>query len=99
VIGEQSGSPTVTLVTAELPKHSHSSSGATVADATSPAGAFYGSDTRGTPLTIYNSSSDGTMMNPTMIKPAGGSQPHQNMQPYLCVNVCICLYGLFPSRN
>jgi microcystin-dependent protein len=34
-----------------------------------------------------------------VIQPAGGSQPHENQQPFLCVNFCIALYGIFPSRN
>jgi microcystin-dependent protein len=38
-------------------------------------------------------------MTPTSITNAGGGQPHSNMQPYLVLNVCIALQGVFPSRN
>jgi len=38
-------------------------------------------------------------MSPSTIAPSGGSQPHENMQPYLCVNFIIALEGVFPSRN
>lgn len=41
----------------------------------------------------------GTTMNPSMIGPSGGSQPHDNMQPYLAINYCIAMEGIFPSRN
>jgi microcystin-dependent protein len=34
-----------------------------------------------------------------MLSTAGGSQPHDNMQPYLAINFCLSLYGVFPSRN
>jgi microcystin-dependent protein len=38
-------------------------------------------------------------LNQLSMPPAGGSQPHNNMQPYLVVNICICMFGIFPSRN
>jgi microcystin-dependent protein len=98
-IGERAGETTHTLITTEMPMHNHLVAAANVADATSPASAFPGSDTRGTPLTVYNSTTDGTTMSPSMVGIAGGSQPHNNMQPYLTINYCIALEGIFPSRN
>jgi microcystin-dependent protein len=40
-----------------------------------------------------------TTMSQSAIGPAGNSLPHQNMQPFLVVNFCICLAGIFPARN
>jgi microcystin-dependent protein len=47
---------------------------------------------------IYGTSPD-TTMNAAIVGPAGGSQPHSNVQPYLVVNFVIALTGIFPSRN
>ena len=38
-------------------------------------------------------------MNPAVLSPTGGSQPHNNLQPYLVVIYCIALQGIFPTRN
>jgi microcystin-dependent protein len=38
-------------------------------------------------------------MSPTIIQPAGGSQPHENMQPYLAINFIISLFGIYPSQT
>jgi microcystin-dependent protein len=47
----------------------------------------------------FQSAADGSTMNPGMIANGGGSQPHDNMQPYLGLNYCIALQGIFPSRS
>ena len=94
IIGQQGGSETVTLTTQEMPAHNHpagaNSGGAT---ATRPSGAVPAGGG------AYAATSDGTVMNNAFIGPAGGSQPHQNLQPYLAVNFSIALEGIFPSRN
>ena len=66
---------------------------------TDPKSAYPSNDSRGTPVTIYAATGDGTQMNPQMLSIAGGNQPHNNMQPYLCINYCIALNGIFPSRS
>jgi len=94
-IGEQGGVESVTLTTQQIPVHNHAFLGtqATATD-TSPAGGLlaktlvnvsaYGTDA---PLTALASNS---------LAPTGGSQPHDNMQPYQCVNFIISLFGIFP---
>jgi microcystin-dependent protein len=82
-----------------MPAHNHLVQASQNTDTTNPAGAVEGNDSRGTPLNIYSSTSDGTQMNPQMLGATGGSQPHGNMQPYLCINFIICLNGMYPSRN
>lgn len=98
-MGEMGGTETVTLIQTQMPAHTHAVNASQNANNTSPSAAFPGNDSRGTPANIYNSAPDGTVMNPAMISPSGGNQPHENMQPYLCVSFMIALEGIFPSRN
>jgi microcystin-dependent protein len=97
-LGESGGSDTVTLLQTELPAHSHSytldpnakTEKSTLAGNT-PASAGQGN-------TLYSSSANVTM-NPLALAVIGGSQPHNNLQPYLCLNFCIALQGVFPPRT
>ncbi|HEX4119228.1 MAG TPA: tail fiber protein [Verrucomicrobiae bacterium] len=97
-IGELTGTETVTLTINQIPAHTHpvgcSSGGGTVA---SPANAYPAVESTGTSLD-YSSSTNATM-NPLMNGGAGGSQSHTNIQPVLCVNFCIALQGIFPTRS
>jgi microcystin-dependent protein len=98
VLGELSGSPTVTLVSTEVPQHTHTytaGSGSrgnvtTIAGNVNADAAFQ--------TNIYGPTADATVMSPTMLTPSA-SQPHENMQPYLALNFIIALQGIFPSRN
>jgi microcystin-dependent protein len=104
-LGESSGSESVTLTSSQMPAHTHSAV-ATVnasarSDGSSPSGAV---PADGGGNNIYSSAPDGsTTMNggmvSTQIGAAGGSQPHANLQPFLCVSFIIALQGIFPSRN
>ena len=98
VLGEQTGVENVTLLQGQMPSHNHMVAANAAASATSPAGAVLANDARN-PSNIYAASGDGTTMNPQMIALSGGSQPHANLQPVLCVNFIIALNGIFPSRN
>jgi microcystin-dependent protein len=97
-IGQTGGTETVTLLQGQIPAHNHqvqcNISGGTQA---SPAGGYPAVESTGTSLD-YSTAATGTM-NSAMIEPIGGSQPHTNIQPFLCVNFCIALQGIFPSRN
>jgi microcystin-dependent protein len=81
-----------------MPQHKHSVSASVAGDATAATNDFPGNDSR-TPYNIYNSTSDGSLMNPRMLGLTGGSLPHNNMEPYLATNFCIALVGIYPSRN
>jgi len=106
VLGEVTGTESVTLISTQIPAHTHVATAAVSASASSlaptdtPANSFL---TGGGGVTIYNPTTDGTKMNAGMVtvtvQPAGGSQPHDNLQPLLCINFCIALNGIFPSRN
>jgi microcystin-dependent protein len=100
VIGEQAGEASHTLTVAEMPTHTHQAVG-TNADGTqnSPQGKVWAKEaTAPGGLTIYGSAPD-TSLSPAAIQNTGGSQPHSNMMPYLVLNFCIALQGIFPSQN
>jgi len=95
-LGQKSGSETVTLSAAEMPSHDHALNATTAnGDQPIPVGnalaAFNNGYLGGSPTTVQLAS--GTVAN------VGGGQGHDNMQPYLALNFCIALQGLFPSRN
>ena len=95
--GESAGTEAVTLSTSELPQHTHRANASNVvATQPSPAGKFWAQDSDGN--VVYNSTGSAPMA-AGAIGTAGGSQPHPNMQPFLAVNYCIALTGIFPSRN
>jgi microcystin-dependent protein len=95
-LGEVAGSESVTLTTNQMPQHGHGliANGAT-ASATRPDGAVLAR----TATNTYAPAPDGTAMNSGAIGAAGGSQPFGIRQPYLCLNFCIALQGIYPSRN
>ncbi|GAA3537561.1 phage tail protein [Nocardioides daeguensis] len=96
-LGESSGSSTVTLLQSEMPVHSHTLRGDLVdpADTSTPnPNASYGLSAGGT---LYQASSN-AQLDPAALVPAGGSLPHNNMQPYLTLHFCIALQGIFPAR-
>jgi microcystin-dependent protein len=98
-IGEQGGSETVTLISSQMPAHTHTANASTLnGDVETPSGTTWGADTSATVL-LYNSNPPNTTMNPASIGIAGGNQPHQNMQPFLCVSLIIALEGIYPPRN
>ena len=94
-IGEVAGSETVTLIQQQMPQHSHliNASNNDSTDSTPQ-----GNVPANIPAGGYAATAN-TNMNPAMGGVAGSSQPHQNRQPFLVVNICIALVGIFPSRN
>jgi microcystin-dependent protein len=96
VLGQEAGTETVTLTQNQMPQHSHVvQANAAPATGSRPGGAVLAR----TSDQIYASAGDGTTMNQAMIGNAGGSQPFGVLQPYLTLNFCIALQGIFPSRN
>jgi microcystin-dependent protein len=98
-MGEVSGSETVTLISSQMPMHNHLLSVTNVAGALgTPNGNFIAASSDSA-VAMYRPTSDGSTLNPQSIGLAGGNQPHNNMQPYLVINFCIAMEGIFPSRN
>jgi microcystin-dependent protein len=102
-LGEKGGEQAHTLTMSELPQHIHDFSANTcVQSATANA-------TAGSPTSNYWANSGRAAystggvslgaMSPQAVTNVGGSQPHTNMQPYLVLNFCIALQGIFPSQN
>jgi microcystin-dependent protein len=103
VIGEVVGVPNVTLTQAEMPAHVH------VVDATTPGDpsqdtavpSLNASVGPGGPGNLWDKQTSPPLQpfSPKSIGMSGSSFPHQNMQPFLVINYCIALQGIFPSRN
>jgi microcystin-dependent protein len=95
-LGEQGGVESVTLISQQMPQHNHFLSVNNQGAATGrPSGQFPGVAA----ANAYAPATDGTTFAPQAISLTGGSQPHENRQPYLALNYCIALEGIFPSRN
>jgi microcystin-dependent protein len=98
-LGQTGGAEAITLTQVELPTHTHGLvATADVTSSADPAGrvpakkARFGSD-------IYAVPANPTTLAPGSVSPAGGSQAHLNMQPFLTLNFVIALQGIFPSQN
>jgi microcystin-dependent protein len=99
VLAESSGVEEVTLTVQQIPAHNHPILGSSVnATTTSPKGNVAGTMPEVT-VFAYGLDQPPVNLNGQSIGPAGGSQPHTNFQPYLCVNYIISLFGIFPSQT
>jgi microcystin-dependent protein len=98
-IGELAGSETVTLTTNQIPSHNHALQATTGAgSALAPTGLVLSQPTGiAGPQTYVTPTAATPLANTSTI--TGGSQPHENMQPYLVVSFIISLFGIFPSQN
>lgn len=101
VLGERAGEQAHTLSIAELPSHQHL---LRVSADTARLPAPTNATLAGAPFNAYSGpavsgSESLTFMHTDTISTVGGSQAHLNMQPFLVLNVCIALQGIFPSQN
>ena len=98
-IGQVAGEENHTLMANEMPLHSHGMVATTAAgNSQSPANHILATDGAGG-TAPYSSGVANTGMAANMIGASGGSQPHNNLPPYLCLNFVIALQGIYPSRN
>lgn len=95
-LGQKAGEETHTLSAAEIPQHTHPLQATNdIGTATAPQANVLAEAS----LPVYSSFSTGVAMGTGSVQNVGGGQAHENMQPYLVLNFCIALQGLFPSRN
>lgn len=95
-LAETGGAEEVTLTASQIPTHSHALLGsADPASARSLANGVFGR----APGEAYASEFTPQVLSPQAVGPVGGSQPHNNFQPYLCVDYIISLFGIFPSQT
>jgi len=97
-LGETGGTETVTLLLSELPAHTHAANcNSGTGDQYGPPGNFWATDAGGN--NEYNAALTPNMTMAAALGPTGGNQPHNNLQPYLVLNFCIALQGVFPPRS
>lgn len=102
-VGSKVGSPTVTLISKEIPPHTHMPQAIDAMGSKSdPTGNFWAQAPKASPIAPQTKMFDpapNVQMSPMALSVTGGSQPHNNMQPFIAQNFIICLQGEFPSRG
>jgi microcystin-dependent protein len=97
-LGETGGSETVSLLESEIPSHSHAwQTSNSDGISQSPEANLMAGGTGG--VSMYATPGALTNLSDNALAPAGGDQPHNNMQPYLTLNFCIALQGVYPPRT
>jgi microcystin-dependent protein len=98
ILAETGGVEEVTLSTSQIPSHSHALLGSTATGSQPNPGGNVLATNPGN-VALYIERAPNVALSPTAIGPVGGSQPHTNFQPYLCVDFIISLFGIFPSQT
>jgi microcystin-dependent protein len=97
ILAETGGAEEITLSTTQIPSHTHALTAVAAAgNQTTPAGNLPAESYNVVP---YVNDVPNVQFSPAAIGPVGGSQPHTNFQPYLCVDFIISLFGIFPSPS
>ena len=96
-LGEKGGEQAHTVSLQELPAHTHMVNATSNSASTTVPTSNILADIK--PSELYNPADGSIAMGPSMVTQVGGSQPHLNMQPFLALNFCIALQGIFPSPN
>jgi microcystin-dependent protein len=97
-LGEKTGAENHTLIVAEMPAHNHGvKASSAVVNEAQPGGHVWGKDAQA--QSYHSSAAAAAQMNTGSIANTGGGQLHNNMAPYLVMNMSICIQGIFPPRN
>lgn len=95
LLAENGGAESVTLTVSQVPSHTHAlMASGNIGAGGNPANAV---PAQSPSIALYEVDAPSASLNPAALAAAGGSQPHDNFQPYLCVNFIISLFGIFPS--
>ena len=95
ILAETGGAEEITLTVQQIPAHTHPVLASTApASSNSPVGNVAAAPTA---INLYIEDNANSSLSPLAVSAIGGSQPHTNLQPYLCVNFIISLFGIFPS--
>jgi microcystin-dependent protein len=99
-LGQSAGEETVSLLASEMPGHSHNVTAKLAGTASDPNGLLWGNPD-GRPAPNFFATSVGTPQNmsPSAVSVSGGGQPHNNLMPFLTLNFCIALQGVFPPHT
>ncbi|HEU4558965.1 MAG TPA: tail fiber protein [Longimicrobium sp.] len=96
-IGEMAGTEQETLSTQQIPNHTHAlTASLNPSNQSSPSGALLA---QSTVADMYTGEAPDVQLAANAVQPTGGSQPHENTQPFLCINFIISLFGIFPSQT
>lgn len=98
-LSQMAGTEQMTLTTQQIPIHTHALTGTTALGTQSTPGGNLLAQTSPTVVMAYLAQDADAAMSSQAISPAGGSQPHENDQPFLCINYIISLFGIFPSQT
>jgi microcystin-dependent protein len=100
-LGETGGSQTITLLTSEMPVHVHAVNAKTPGGTANPTDMVWGTSNAGKVAALFYApaATSPVLMHPGALSIAGGNLPHNNMPPYLTLNFCIALQGVFPPRS
>ncbi|MBE0611631.1 MAG: phage tail protein [Dehalococcoidia bacterium] len=97
ILAEQGGAESVALTVNQIPAHSHPLlASAGPGNGNNPGGNVTGESAA---VKLYVSETPTADLNPQAVGSVGGSQPHENMQPFLCISFIISLFGIFPSAT
>jgi microcystin-dependent protein len=99
VIGQLSGVEQVTLTTAQIPAHSHTVNATSTNQAQMPTAATFPAVSTPQNRNVYGPLNNAVQLFSGTIGPNNGNQAHENIQPFLCINFIISLFGIFPSQS
>ena len=99
IAGEASGIEEVTLTVTQIPGHTHTLLASSDTGTLPDPGNHVPARSHTANVDLYIEDNPISNMSVNAISPIGGSQPHTNLQPYLCLNFIISLYGVFPSQT
>ena len=96
-LGEKAGVESVTLTTNQIPIHNHAFlASLDAAGSTDPTNQVIAQTSQ---IHMFTQDVTNRQMNTSALTPVGGSQPHENLQPYLCITFIISLFGVFPTQS